>query len=229
MQDFTYAHGLVDGVSTGTLATGEDGEWKIEGGYPSVGVEIEQANNDKLPANRVLDETGLLLKAREELIILKNATGVIPKHGQPQPLILGQAGLEISIRAAHVGLFGNKNWSKVVERWKEFQRPEDWRPRLDGLVCILRVEDGTYDLGSSGGRRWFMLGAEDSGIDLWEEGGPRAGGVAHGRRRVCGCEGEGEGEGCEDVERKPRWSRCTCLRKAEPEAKPVLTGNVLRM
>lgn len=103
-------------MSAGTLAAGEHDEREIAGSYTSVGIEIEKTNNDILPANRVLDETRLLLQPREELIILENAPGVIPKHGQPQPLILGQAGLEISIRVAHVGLLGNGERSKVVER-----------------------------------------------------------------------------------------------------------------
>ncbi len=201
----TYPGGLGNRVRAYCLAAREDGQLEADGGQADVEVDVEDADDDELPTRGLLGQQRLLLEAGEEFVLVEDIAGVfrcrsawveaglgargdmilgakertVPQHGQPDPLVLGEGGAQVSLGEAR-GPLGDRRGCKGFDLWGVEGLVGDGAPRLDRLVGIGGIVDGSDGLRSR--RRRLVSRRQNGRVRLGEEGRSLHGVGRHRRR-----------------------------------------------
>lgn len=171
-------------MRTQGLAAREDAERQADGGQARKYIDVEEADDDVLPAGGLLRDGGLFLEVEKEFLFCENIVGVVPEHGEAEALIAGEKGTEVAI--VEVGrAFGYNGRVKVIVGGRVEAVVLEGGRVLDGFVVVFGVEDGR-DL------VWVIwqsarLGRENSGVGPGAEAvAPAcAGGHREARRGRC--------------------------------------------
>jgi len=156
-----YTWGLRNGMRTQGLAAGKNREREADSGQARVDIDVEEADDDILPASRFLGDSGLFLEAKEEFLLREDILGVVPKHGEAEALVAGEKGAKVAIIEVG-GMVGYGRRVKGIDRGRVEAVVIGGGVVLDRFLVVVWVED-RRDL------VWVIwqsarLGGEDSGV-----------------------------------------------------------------